>query len=219
MSDPNRAETLPDVPRLRPRASMYTMTSTICWRSFSSSSFILRNFRKRFTTSSPERSSQACHRSQVLRHQRGCCRRKCSAFKVPSKLPQRDAANCVTVGRLVSDLVHWRGRFLHGVRKAANAGYLHLHDITDIHGAGVGRGARQHDVAGQEGDVSRQVGKDVIDGESHLADRPVLHHLAVDIGSHAFLANIDATHNAGADGAEPVLPLYPEHGAGIRITE
>ena len=111
------------------------------------------------------------------------------------------------------------GTLGHGVAQPADAGHLDLDHVTELHRAGVGRGAGEDDVARQQRDVAAEVGEDVVDREGHLGERALLHDLAVDVGAQRRLPDVHARHEAGADRAVAVLALDPEHRAGVGLAE
>ena len=79
--------------------------------------------------------------------------------------------------------------------------------------------ARQHHVPRDQGDVAAQVREQVVDPPDHLAHRPFLHHLPVEEGAQRRAPYVRSPHDAGADRAEPVHPLDPQHGAGVGAAE
>ena len=67
--------------------------------------------------------------------------------------------------------------------------------------------------------MTAKVGHDVGDIEGHFRHGAVLDHLAIDVGPHLRLADIDTAYNARTNRTKPVLTLDPQHRARIRIAE
>src|SRR5262249_21429620 len=138
---------------------------------------------------------------------------------IPPIRAQRHPAHGIAIGRLVAHLMRRGWRLDHTIRQPPQAGDLDFDEITYVHRARVPGGARHNHIPGQQGDKAAEVSQDVIDGEDHFCDRPLLRDSAIDISAQRGLADIHAADDARSDRAEPVLAFDAQHRAGVRVTK
>ncbi len=67
--------------------------------------------------------------------------------------------------------------------------------------------------------MATQIGQDVVDRKGHVADRILLHDLAVQVGAQGLQSDVDAADQAGPDWAVTVLTFHPQHRTGIGVAK
>jgi hypothetical protein len=107
----------------------------------------------------------------------------------------------------------------HPVSQPAEPVHLDLHHVAGLDRPGVGRGAGQQHVAGQQRDRAGDVGHQVVHVPAHLVGGPVLHDRAVDVGAQVLAAEVPAGDQPGAERRHRVRPLDPQHRPGVGVAE
>ncbi len=137
----------------------------------------------------------------------GIARATCSVFADTAELLARPAQ--------VDVPVH------HAVLEPAEAGHLDGDRVAGLHRPRVGRRAGEDDVAGLERDQPAQVGQqigdrpDQVGGRALLDDRAVQERAEVEVGR----VEVGRRGERGADRAEAVLALHPQHRAAVGVAE
>src|SRR5581483_4243331 len=156
---------------------------------------------------------------------RPSCRRRSGPARGPDApelpVPAERGRNHLFGGRgLGADVLADRNLALDdAVAEHAEPLHLDLDDVAGLDGPGVGRRAREDDVARHQCDRPRDVGDEVVHVPDHLVGGAVLADLAVHVRPDALAVKVPVVHEAGTERAERVGALHAQHRSGIGVAE